>query len=109
MPPCRFASASSGFDLARVVNHAVAKDLDVARLLVDLDDAGGDAVRPGRVRAEAALLLGLVVDVPDLEVTLRLERRLGPLHVRSGRVALHLVADLVQRNAPAVRAPHGGP
>src|SRR3989442_14037730 len=100
MPPCRFASASSGFDLARVVNHAVAKDLDVARLLVDLDDAGGDGVRPGRVRAEAALLLGLVVDVADLEVTLRLKRRLDSLHVRPVRVSVDLVGDLVERDAP---------
>ena len=64
----------------------------------------GDAVRPGGVGAEAALLLGLVVDVADLEVALRLERRLDPLHVRAVRVAVDLVRDLLEGHRAIRRA-----
>src|SRR5262249_57398564 len=50
------------------------------------------------------LPLRLVVDVVDLEVTLRLQRRLDAFHVRAVRVAVDLVCDLVVRDR-AVRRP----
>ena len=96
-------------DDAGVLDEEPAQQAHEARLGVDLHDAGGHAVGPGGVGAEAALLLGLVVDVADAPVARGLQTRLHALGRGSEGMAVDGVHGRAVGDAPIRLAGHADP
>ncbi len=93
-------------DDAGILDEEPAQQAHEPRLGVDLHDAGGHAVGPGGVGAEAALLLGLVVDVADAPVARGLQTRLHALGRGSEGMAVDGVHGRGVGDAPIRLAGH---